>query len=143
MAARSSFVNSWSAFTYPLVTSLSWDLTVSSLISGFFLNRASWDLRTLSATNRLGFRAVAGFSMKGSLATSLLFSTSNSTLDSIWACSASSLKLISSRTSAFLHFWQQRQLSHLYGESAPTPSVCQNSLSAVFTDFSLQSMASL
>jgi len=51
--------------------------------------------------------------MKGSLAQMMLFSESNSTLSSMMACSASSLKLMASWFSPSLHLLQFLQEIHL------------------------------
>ena len=125
--ALSSGSSSASFLTWPRRTSLSCDLTVSSRISGLLLKRASWVLRTFSAMYLLGVRLVDGSSMKGSKALSSFLATSSSTLASIIACSASSLKLISSRISPRLHCWQFLHSTQRYGESAPIASIFQRS----------------
>ena len=52
----------------------------------------------------------------------MLLPTSSSTLSSIKACSASSLKLMASRSSPFLHLLQFLQEIHRYGDSVPRSS---------------------
>jgi hypothetical protein len=54
-----------------------------------------------------------GSNMKGSLAHTIWSLGSSCTLSTIRACSASSLKLMASSSSPFLHRWQFRQSTHL------------------------------
>ena len=103
---------------------------VSSFISGFFLNNASWLLKTHSAICLLGVRCTAGSSMKGRVASNLFCAASSSTLASISACSASSLKLTSSISSEFAHRWQFLHATQRYGTSPPMLSTLLKSRSS-------------
>ena len=78
---------------------------------------------------RLGLSIATGSKMNGSFAHRTLFSGSSSTLCSIRACSASSLKLMASKVSPFLHLLQFLQATHLYGDSVPSSSTCHRLLS--------------
>ena len=83
--------------------------------------------------NLLGLSCCCGSSMNGSVAHKVLVEGSNCTLCSIRACSASSLKLMASRVSPFLHLLQLLHATHLYGDSVPNCSTCHSRLSRVAT----------